>query len=478
MLSPPKVFISYCWSTPDHEQWVVDLGTMLMESGVNVILDKWDLREGHDAIAFMEQMVTDPSIDKVLIICDRQYATKADGRSGGVGTETQIITSEIYKKQAQDKFVAVIAERNDDDSAAVPTYYKSRIYIDLSRPESHASNFETLVRCVFDKPLHKKPSLGTPPSYIRDPDSISLPTSALSIRVNEAFKSDKRYSWGALEEYFEVFSSSLEKIRLAPTSANDDLVITSIEQFVPYRDELLAVVFTVSRYGSSPEIAPRLHSFLEGLLPYMTRPPEVTGWNDYAFDNYRFVIHELFLHVVRTLIQNNQFEACDTILGTPYVSPSEDGSSSQITTNFRAFFRDTPSLKFRNERLALKRTSLRSDLLEQRARSPKGQFSRLMEADFICFLRYENTRMDKYKMWWPETLLYTFNQYGPFQIFLRAASKSYLPKVLKLIGASGVDQLKNLIEDFNDQKRHVPQWNYDRLSVRMLVNLDELGSVP
>jgi len=38
----------------------------LRESGVDVILDKWDLREGHDAYAFMEKMVTDPQIKKVL----------------------------------------------------------------------------------------------------------------------------------------------------------------------------------------------------------------------------------------------------------------------------------------------------------------------------------------------------------------------------------------------------------------------------
>ena len=24
-MSSPKLFVSYCWSTPDHEQWVIDL---------------------------------------------------------------------------------------------------------------------------------------------------------------------------------------------------------------------------------------------------------------------------------------------------------------------------------------------------------------------------------------------------------------------------------------------------------------------
>lgn len=90
-----KVFISYSWSNATHENWVIDLATELRNSGVDVILDKWDLKEGHDSISFMEKMVTNPDVKKVIIISDKQYANKADGRDGGVGTETQIISKEI-----------------------------------------------------------------------------------------------------------------------------------------------------------------------------------------------------------------------------------------------------------------------------------------------------------------------------------------------------------------------------------------------
>src|SRR5262245_28656183 len=98
MTRPPKAFISYSWSSQAHQKWVLDLATQLRENGVDVTIDKWDLKEGHDAIKFMEQMVTDPEIKKVIIVLDRTYAEKADGRKGGVGTETQIISPEIYAK--------------------------------------------------------------------------------------------------------------------------------------------------------------------------------------------------------------------------------------------------------------------------------------------------------------------------------------------------------------------------------------------
>lgn len=46
----------------------------------------------------MEQIVTDSSLDKVLIITDRVYAEKANKRQGGGGgAETQIITPSLYE---------------------------------------------------------------------------------------------------------------------------------------------------------------------------------------------------------------------------------------------------------------------------------------------------------------------------------------------------------------------------------------------
>jgi len=46
----PKVFISYSWSSPQHEQWVLDLAERLSGDGIIVVLDKWDLKEGQDKL--------------------------------------------------------------------------------------------------------------------------------------------------------------------------------------------------------------------------------------------------------------------------------------------------------------------------------------------------------------------------------------------------------------------------------------------
>lgn len=155
----PKIFISYSWSSPDHEAWVIELAEEMSAAGIHVIFDKWDLREGQESTAFMEQMVSDPTVTKVLLICDKVYAEKADGRRGGVGTEAQIISSKIYQSASNTKFVAVVRERDDEGKAHLPTYYTSRIYIDLSDSANYASEFDRLIRWAYDQPLHVRPLL-------------------------------------------------------------------------------------------------------------------------------------------------------------------------------------------------------------------------------------------------------------------------------------------------------------------------------
>ena len=109
----PKIFISYAWGSSDL---VLELAQRLVSHGVDVVLDKWDLKEGQDKYAFMERCVNDSEITKVLIICDKAYAQKANERTGGVGDETVIISSEIYGNTKQEKFIPIIAEKMRKDN--------------------------------------------------------------------------------------------------------------------------------------------------------------------------------------------------------------------------------------------------------------------------------------------------------------------------------------------------------------------------
>jgi len=59
---PPKVFISYSWTSPGHQNQIREWAERLMQDGVDIVLDVFDLKEGQDKYTFMEKMITDPSV--------------------------------------------------------------------------------------------------------------------------------------------------------------------------------------------------------------------------------------------------------------------------------------------------------------------------------------------------------------------------------------------------------------------------------
>lgn len=171
MANNKKIFISYSWTVQER---VVELAERLIANGIDVVLDVYDLKEGQDKYAFMEQSVNDDTIDRVLIICDKTYAEKANNREGGVGDETVIISQEVYGQVKQEKFIPIIFEVDENNKAYCPHYIKSRIYIDLSTEDDrYETEYEKLLRNIYEKPLFKKPALGSQPEWLEN-DTVDL----------------------------------------------------------------------------------------------------------------------------------------------------------------------------------------------------------------------------------------------------------------------------------------------------------------
>jgi hypothetical protein len=477
----PKLFISYSWTSPDHEQWVLNLATELRENGIDVILDKWDLKEGQDANVFMEKMVTDPLIKKVALVCDRGYTEKADSRKGGVGTETQIITPEIYQKSDQNKFVAIIAEHDDHGMAYVPVYYKSRKYIDLSQSDLYSKNFEQLLRWIYDKPFYEKPDLGSKPAFLSDTGTISLGTTATFRRTLEAIRSSKEYCRGALIEYFNLFTRNLEKFRLPGEEGEfDDRVIENIEQFLPFRNEAIEIFLALAQYRDTADTYQQLHRFLEGLIPYMERPPNITRYSDWDFDNFKFIIHELFLYIVTSLLKYECFEGVSYLLRHNYYLENEYSHGSDNTVPFDTFRHYLKSLEYRNGRLNLRSLSLHADLLQQRSKTSGISFSQLMQADFVLFIRscLDSLRKEGYQRWWPDTLVYTKMHHTAFEIFARSQSKQYFDKVKCLFDIKNKEEIDPMMEAFKSQKLKIPRWEFTSANPFILLGYDKIATMP
>lgn len=476
-MTPPRLFISYSWSSQDHETWVVDLATRLMESGVDVILDKWDLREGHDSVSFMEKMVTDPTIRKVVVISDKKYAEKADGRVSGVGTETQIISREVYEKQDQGKFVAVLPERDEEGKPYLPTYYKGRIYIDLSSSENYSAEFERLVRWVFDKPLHVKPEVGKAPAFLDDGPAKSLGTSLSFRRCLDALKNGRPFVEGAVDEYLATFAENLERFRIAirDNEEADELVAESIEEFAPHKNEIVQVVLAIAQYAANDDMQKKLHRFFERLLPYLDRPETMSSYHSWTFDNFKFIVHELYLYTMAILIRYERFEFADRLLVTPYYVSAYASRGRDPTTTFTEFRSYMASFKNRDKKLH--RLSSRADLLKQRAESSGFDFKWLMQADFALYLRATLSN-DYYYNWWPETLVYATNSYGPIEIFARSRSAYYYAQVSKLFGSMSADDLKAHVMKLQSDRNMLPSWQFERISATVLAGVDKIASAP
>lgn len=210
----PKVFISYSWSSPAHKQYIQQIADRLLSDGVDVIIDIYDLKEGHDKNAFMERMIADVSVTHVLVMCDKLYAEKADARKAGVGTESQIISQEVYSKVEQSKFIPIVCQLDENNEPYLPVFMRSRIWVDLSSDEKANENWEKLIRLLNGQPLEQKPKLGKKPSYLDD--NSPMPTSEALAKLKtlkQAVIQDKKGLRGYRTDFLNSCWEYLDNLR-------------------------------------------------------------------------------------------------------------------------------------------------------------------------------------------------------------------------------------------------------------------------
>ena len=157
----PVVFISYSWDDTNHEKWVLNLATRLQSKfGIEVILDKWEMKLGKLLPHFMEHAITDSQ--RVICVMTPNYKKKTDKLLGGVGVEYSIITAEIQKNIKTDKFIPLFRSGNLDD---IPTFLAGRDFVDMREDAVFDKAIEDLARDIWDEPKYRKPVLGAKPKF-------------------------------------------------------------------------------------------------------------------------------------------------------------------------------------------------------------------------------------------------------------------------------------------------------------------------
>ncbi|MBN2564257.1 MAG: TIR domain-containing protein [Candidatus Eisenbacteria bacterium] len=444
---PPKrkVFVSYSWTSPEHQLRVVSLAERLVGDGVDVSLDRWDLREGQDKYAFMEQMVTDPSVDKVLVLADSAYADKADGRRGGVGTETQIISKEVYDKAAQTKFIPVVLECDEVGKPCLPAFLASRIYIDMSSPEMLNKNYEALLRCIFDRPALQKPKLGVPPPHLFTERAVFVAGGASLDAFKRALREDKSNYVPLAKEYLEAFAAGLEAFRL--TSRGEQLeadFLASIHDMIPARNELIDFYDTAFGYKDDPLLMEAVLDFLEICagyhVPVVDRGVSIPAQTE----NFAFFTHELFIYLTAVLIRHKRDSLLDALMSHSYYIEARAPSCRDPVFSYTLFRSHSDILQARNEKLERRRLVPEADLIKERATLTAFPFRDLIQADFVLWLRsILHTTVDT--PWFPVTLVFV-EWSRAFPLFARAVSDKGFERIARIHSISSRAELKEKYE--------------------------------
>jgi len=148
------------------------LATRLREAGVDAILDLWELQPGADLPAFMEKNLV--TADRVIMVCTDNYVAKANAGTGGVGYEKMIVTADLVKNIDSNKIIPIIRQGGTHN---VPTFLRSKIFLDFSREEQFEFSFDELTRTLHNAPLFVKPPISdnpfptsaVPPKPVGDP---------------------------------------------------------------------------------------------------------------------------------------------------------------------------------------------------------------------------------------------------------------------------------------------------------------------
>jgi len=274
-MANPRVFISYSWDSEDHRGWALMLANRLVENGVDVQFDQYDIQLGRNITQKMEQNVT--HVDKVVLIFTENYKKKAEDREGGVGFEYSMISAEWYRKQDKNvKFIPIL--RSGTEETSIPSFVKNYLYADMREGKNFEKAFEDLLRTIYGEPRVPKPPLGKKPDFSRKNEFTTLPAEASSgpipdatekniIQSNDIYAIKKHLQMLiATNETKEVIDQLLELADLRKDSRLQSSIILQSGRYHSMREDSRKGIMTESsRSVTTARIQDALLSLIEGL---------------------------------------------------------------------------------------------------------------------------------------------------------------------------------------------------------------------
>lgn len=432
----PKIFISYAWGDDEYQNQVLAFASQLVSDGIDVILDKWALSEGNDTYAFMEQCVNDTTITNVLMLLDPLYAQKADDHSGGVGTETQIISSNVYQKVTQDKFIPVVMARDAAGNVCKPIYLQGRLHFDLSIPENYDMTYQRLVKTLFGEEIYAKPELGQKPNWVEKQISISPKTILAydSLKVTQPSKVKEDAFTTFLNEISDLLIEYANKDSANNLNKDEYIALYDGTEFI--KNNYLQLIKNTSYVENGPN---KIASFFEEtknlLVPYGNVSNEVV----------QIRIHELFLYTVAHFMKSKDYTAVGYLLGKTYFNQQKNRDNCGAES-FNMFYSGTKHSNLDNAINARDNKHYHTGVGHHWIETLSNDFcskEQFVLADLICFNYsiYGKDYIDTGWCWFPITYIYD-NKYTSIldKIGRKMISREFTQELLPLFGYDTIEK--------------------------------------
>lgn len=476
-IEQPKVFISYAWATKDYEAKVLAFASKLVDDGVDVVIDKWDMSEGNDTYSFMERCANDPSITNVLMLIDPTYAKKADAHTGGVGTETQIISAKVYQEVDQNKFIPVVFERDEHGNVCKPTYLQGRLHFDLTSEDEYDETYQRLVKTLFGEEVYKKPTLGKKPAWVEKPIDYS-PKSMVrydEIKKNVNNKVRKKLFISYLKE---ISDRIVHYSNESPQIETNEEYIQSYDLTKEIRNDFLLLLQHAQYVDDYHEY---LSSFFEDTAVSLY---DLRSWRG-AFG--KIFLHEIFIYAIAFLWNNKEYREMGYIFGKTYFTKrytrGDTGATSfnlMYSGSEHDFFdkivKSVDGKNYYSGTAAHWVTNIAVDFCS------KEQF---VFADLLCFNYsiYGKQYSDDWR-WFPVTYCYDSEYDSEVARFAKKLiSKSYLNTVLPIFCFDSADEFVDNMRKLASGKQRLREYRYNGAfepanAIEYFIQPDAIGTLP
>lgn len=465
----PKVFISYAHTDDIYKASVIEFAESLCKWGIIPVIDQWALEPGGDLYKFMETSVTDPEINKVLILSNAEYAAKADTRKGGVGIEATLITPELYNQQEKIKFIPIAFDVDESGSPVMPAYLASRLYIDLTNPQKYDEEYKKLINAIFGFKDSVRPEIGP---VLQNPLGENGKSGAglrelNKLRLNLQRAGTKPRILSICNQFESTFLTLLGGISLeyqkndAQEKAAEQLLV-AVRELLPIRDEFMFFLEELILLDYQAE------NFLASIFVKLQNMIFITEKENWAA-HYGYLVWELIILSATYLYKYKRYQSLYSLVNRTLYIEKPTGVSYVVglgglpCVNYVTEDYQRASILFHSKKEQARLLCYAAaDLLGCRLKTLSLNTNEVIFADYLLFLIEcsifkEDTQVFDKRILRPYLLIYDDSYI--YREFEKLYSQGFAKDRFELFGAKDLNEfkenMKGVIEFVKGLKHHL-----------------------